>query len=36
MESVMFCTVRVIRQMDGTCGTNGGEDKCVQSFGAET
>jgi len=36
VKSVMFCTVTVIRQVDGACGTNGGEDKCVQTFGGET
>lgn len=36
VRSVMFCTiVRVIRQMDGACGTNGEEDKCLQNFGGE-
>ena len=29
VRMVMVCIVRVIKQMDGACGTNGEEDKCV-------
>jgi len=36
VRTVMVCTVSVIMQMDGAYGTNGGEDKFVQSFGGET
>jgi hypothetical protein len=36
VKSVMVCTVSVIIQMDGAYGTNGREDKFVQSFGGET
>ena len=29
VRRVMVCTVREIRQMDGACGTNGGEEWCI-------
>jgi len=36
VRSVIVCTVRVIRQMDGACGTNGGEEWCIYGSGWET
>ena len=34
--SEMVCTVREIREMDGTCGTNGREEWCIHGSGWET